>query len=245
VPHLVLLSSAVVYGAWSNNPVPLTEEAPLRPNPGARVAVQKAEIERMAADWRDEHPGATVTVLRPTLVVADGRSGWMARVLRRSSAVPVAQDEPPAQYLDIDDLAAAVDLARRDRLDGPYNVAPDGWIPGETLRALAGGPPRPRLPAALAGRLVSLTWRWGLGPTPPELLPYAVHPWVVANDRLRGAGWRARHSSEEAYVAAHRAHPWSDLSPRRRQELVLGGSVATLAGATAGALAWFRRRRPG
>jgi nucleoside-diphosphate-sugar epimerase len=244
VPHVVLLSSAAVYGAWSNNPVPLTEEAPLRPNPGARVAAQKAEIERMAADWRDEHPGSTVTVLRPTLVVAEGRSGWLARVLRRSSAVPVAQDEPPAQYVDIDDLATAVDLARRSRLDGPYNVAPDGWIPGPTLRALAGGTPRLRLPGGLAARLVSLTWRWGLGPTPPELLPYAVHPWVVANDRLRAAGWAPLHTSEEAYVAAHRPRPWTALSPRRRQELILGGSAATLAGvAVAGAVALRRRRR--
>ncbi|HEY6415623.1 MAG TPA: NAD(P)H-binding protein, partial [Acidimicrobiales bacterium] len=31
VPHLVVLSSATVYGAWPNNPVPLTEEATLRP----------------------------------------------------------------------------------------------------------------------------------------------------------------------------------------------------------------------
>jgi nucleoside-diphosphate-sugar epimerase len=243
VPHVVLLSSAAAYGAWANNPVPLTEDAPLRPNPGARVATQKAEIERMAGEWRDEHPGSTVTILRPTLVVAEGRSGWMARVLRRSSAVPVARDEPPAQYIDIDDVAAAVDLARRDRLDGPYNVAPDGWIPGDTLRALAGGAPRLRLPGGAAARLVSLTWRWGLGPTPPELLPYAVHPWVVANDRLRAAGWKAELTSEEAYVAAHRARPWSDLSPRRRQELVLGVAAAVLLGGAVAAVTVLRRRR--
>ncbi|MFL6207123.1 MAG: NAD-dependent epimerase/dehydratase family protein, partial [Acidimicrobiales bacterium] len=36
--HIVLLSSAIVYGAWANNPVPLTEDAPLRPNPGVVAA---------------------------------------------------------------------------------------------------------------------------------------------------------------------------------------------------------------
>ena len=32
--HFVLLSSAMVYGAWPNNPVPLTEDAALRPDFG-------------------------------------------------------------------------------------------------------------------------------------------------------------------------------------------------------------------
>ena len=30
--HVVLVSSAMVYGAWANNPVPLTEDAALRPD---------------------------------------------------------------------------------------------------------------------------------------------------------------------------------------------------------------------
>ena len=31
VEHLVVRSSAMVYGAWPDNPVPLTEDAPVRP----------------------------------------------------------------------------------------------------------------------------------------------------------------------------------------------------------------------
>jgi nucleoside-diphosphate-sugar epimerase len=39
VRRLVVVSSAMVYGAWSDNPVPLTEEAPVRPNPEFSFAV--------------------------------------------------------------------------------------------------------------------------------------------------------------------------------------------------------------
>ncbi|HJR26848.1 MAG TPA: NAD-dependent epimerase/dehydratase family protein, partial [Acidimicrobiales bacterium] len=78
IEHVVLLSSATAYGAWANNPVPLTEEAPLRPNPGVRFASEKAELERVAADWRDDHPGATVAVLRPTVTAGDEGTGWLA-----------------------------------------------------------------------------------------------------------------------------------------------------------------------
>jgi hypothetical protein len=172
-----------------------------------------------------------------------GGNGWLARALTRSNALPVADEEPPAQFLDVADLAAAVDLARRERLDGPRNVAPDGWISGETIRALAGGAPRVRLPEWLAIRVAGLRWKWGLAPTPPELLPFTVHPWVIANDRLKADGWQPASSNEEAYVGAHRAGPWATLSPRRRQELALGAAGVAVAGAVVGAVALVRRSR--
>jgi nucleoside-diphosphate-sugar epimerase len=241
--HVVLLSSATAYGAWANNPIPLTEDAPLRPNPGVAMASEKAEAERASAEWRDGHAGATVAILRPTVTVTAAGNGWLARALGRATALPVTDDEPPAQFLDVADLAAAVDLARRARLDGPRNVAPDGWINGDTVRALAGGPPRLRIPERLAVRVAGMRWRWGLAPTPPELLPYTVHPWVIANDRLKADGWAPVTSNEEAYVGAHQAGPWATLSPRRRQEVALGASGLALVGGIAGVVALVRRRR--
>lgn len=241
--HVVLLSGAIAYGAWANNPVPLTEDAPLRPNPGVTMASEKAEAERSAAEWRSAHPGATVAILRPAVTVTAEGNGSLARALARTDALPVTDEEPPAQFLDVEDLASAVDLARRARLDGPRNVAPDGWIAGDTIRSLAGGPPRIRLPERVALRLAGWRWRAGLAPTPPELLPYTVHPWVIANDRLRADGWVPASTNEEAYVGAHRAGPWATLSPRRRQELALGAAGASLLGAAAGVVALVRRRR--
>jgi len=240
--HVVLLSSAMAYGAWANNPVPLTEDAPLRPNPGVRMASEKADAERAAAEWRDDHPGSTVAILRPTITVAASGNGWLARALARSSALPVTDHEPPAQFLDVADLATAVDLARRARIDGPRNVAADGWVSGDTVRALAGGAPTVRLPERFALRLAGLRWRWGLTPTPPELLPYTVHPWVIANDRLKADGWAPAQSNEEAYVGAHRAGPWATMSPRRRQEVALGVSGVAALGAVLGVARVLRRR---
>ncbi|HEY8525425.1 MAG TPA: NAD-dependent epimerase/dehydratase family protein [Acidimicrobiales bacterium] len=241
VQHLVLMSSATVYGAWANNPVPLTEEATVRPNAGFAFAAERAEIERLADEWRDAHPGATVAVLRPVRTVAPGGADWLAAALRPGPAVPESADEPPVQFLHVDDLAAAVDLARRRRLDGAFNVAPDGAIPGDQVRSLTGAPPKVPLPERVAGRLVSWGFRWGIGPTPPELVPYTLHPWVVANDRLKAAGWSARVSNEEACVEAHEAGPWATMSPRRRQELALGVAGAGLAGAAVGAGFLVRR----
>jgi nucleoside-diphosphate-sugar epimerase len=242
VRHVVLLSSAIAYGAWANNPIPITEDAPLRPNPGVVAASEKAELERSAVEWRDAHPGATVAILRPTVTVAAEGNGWLAKALARSSSLRIADDEPPGQFLDVADLASAVDAARRARIDGPRNVAPDGWVSGDTIRSLAGGAPRLRLPERVALRLAGVRWRWRLAPTPPSLLPFTVHPWVIANDRLKADGWAPTASNEEAYVGAHRAGPWATLSPRRRQEVALGAAGLTLVGGAATAVALLRRR---
>ena len=241
VTHVVLLSSALVYGAWANNPIPLTEEAPLRPNPELDWAVRAAEVERLAAEWRDDHPGATVAVLRPTTAVADESCGWLARGMQVARRLRAGEDEPPGQYVHLDDVASAIATATRQRLDGVFNLAPDGWIAGDQVRALAGGP-RFRLPDRVAVRLSAWRWRLGLADSPPGLLPYAVHSWVVANDRIKAAGWEPVHTNEEAFVAGHRPGPLAMLSPRRRQELLLAGAGVGLAGIVAGAILFIRRR---
>lgn len=91
--------------------------------------------------------------------------------------------------------------------------------------------------------MASWRWRLGLAPTPPGLLPYVRHPWVVANDRLLGVGWEPTSSNEEAYVAGHEASAIESISPRRRQELALGVSAAAGVGLVALLVALIRRRR--
>jgi nucleoside-diphosphate-sugar epimerase len=240
--HLVVVSSALVYGAWPTNPVPLTDDAPVRPNPDFAPAVELGEVERLVAEWREAHPSSIVTVLRPAVPVAEDGPGWLAQMLGAVRGVPVGEDDPPAQFVHLDDVASAVELAVRSRLDGVANVAPEGWMSGEELRGLAGGP-RVRVPWELGQKLTSWRWRAGLSPTPPGLLSWTVHPWVVSADRLRSLGWTASHTNQEAFVAGHRPLPWATVSPRRRQELTLGISAAALAAGAAAAVAGARRLR--
>jgi hypothetical protein len=132
------------------------------------------------------------------------------------------------------------------RLAGVFNVAPDSGIREDTARALAGGLARVALPARLAGAVAA--WTWGLWRTgiPKEALPYSLHPWVVASDRLRGEGWSPRYSSEEALVATDVRSHWDDLPPGRRQNytMAVASGVALAAGLSVVGLIGRRRRRP-
>lgn len=241
VRSVVLLSSATVYGPWANNPVPLTEDAPLRPHPDLAAAVQLAEVERLAAEWAADHPEVAVARLRPAPVVDDGRGGWLARALDAAAGVPTA-DDTPAQFLHVADLASAAVAVWTEGLRGPVNVAPTGWLTPTQRREL--DPiPRVRLPEPLALKVAGWRWRAGLAAAPPGILPYVRHPWAVANDRLLAAGWEAASSNEEAYVAGHAASPIEQISPRRRQELALGATAAAGVAALAVAVGLVRRRR--
>lgn len=237
---LVVLSSATVYGAWADNPVPLTEAAPLRPLPGSTFAVERLALEEVARAWGARHPATTVALLRPTVVACAETRRWFA-ASPWATSVPEGDGAAPRQLLHLDDLVAAIDQARTECLDGPFNVAPDGWMPPEALAALAGPAGRIRGVARSAARRVPGGGAGGHDALLGE--GYRVEPWVVAADRLRATGWVPRHSNEEVFVEADASGGLTSLSAKRRQQLSLGASAAVVAViAGAGALLVRRRR---
>jgi nucleoside-diphosphate-sugar epimerase len=241
VHHLIVRTSATVYGAWPDNPVPLSETAEIRPNPETEWVQVRASLEARVQAYADTHAEVAVTILRPCVTVSPDGPDELGRVL--AAARLVASDtEPATQFVHADDVAAAVDVVRRERAAGVYNVAPDGALDAELIRALVGGAPRVPLPEAVARRLTAFGWRYQLAPVPPGFVPFVNHPWVVANDKLESLGWKAENTNEEAFVAGHAAAPWAQISPQRRQELALGASVAVLAAGIGGGIALVRRR---
>jgi nucleoside-diphosphate-sugar epimerase len=239
--HFVLVSSAMVYGAWANNPVPITEEAVLRPDVEFVYARQLGAVEQLADEWRLAEPHRTVTVLRPVVGMAADSTVGLAAALAAGMGQRVGEDDPPAQFLHLDDLASAVVLAAEQRLDGVYNVAPDGWVAGERVRALAGAVPRLKLPDRLTEVIGNLRWRFQRGPIPPGLRSYTRWPWLVANDRLKSEGWTPTVTNEQAYVEGTEAKWWTMVTPKRRQEIALGGLAAFLV--AVGIVTWRAVRR--
>jgi hypothetical protein len=102
------------------------------------------------------------------------------------------------------------------------------------------------LPDAIADLVGSLRWRFQRGPIPPGLRSYTRFPWTIANDKLRAEGWRPTVSNEQAYVEGTESKWYSMITPKRRQELALGGMIgAVVVGVVAAALTgrwWWRRR---
>jgi hypothetical protein len=233
---VVVVSSALVYGAWADNPVPLTEQAPLRPRRDSPQAVGYAELERVAATLRS--PGRTVAVLRPTVCIDPGarhrRRDGASRWLERSLWLARAQDghDRPAQFLHVEDLVRAIEHARLRRLDGAFNVAPTGWLSAREQLDLVGSAVEVRVPGRVRRLLEASRTRLARGAGRRELT-LVEHPWVLGTDRLRATGWEAGYTNEEAFVLGHRPGWWSTLTPDQRQVVSLGAL-----GAGAGAALW-------
>jgi nucleoside-diphosphate-sugar epimerase len=239
---VVFVSSALVYGAAANNPVPLTEDEALRPDVEFVFARQLASAEELVEQWRSTRPGRTTCVLRPAVALAAGGGSRLASALVYGFGRRLAQADPPSQFLHLDDLAAAIVVGVDKRLDGVFNVAPDGWVPGERVRALSGERPRLPLPERLSELVAGLRWRFARGPIPPGLLPYTLEPWVISNGRLRAAGWAPTVTNEQTYVESTDAPWWTMVSPKRRQELALGGGVMAVLTAAVVGVVIVRRR---
>ncbi len=120
------------------------------------------------------------------------------RVLLGRPPLRVRGATPPVQVVHVDDLVSALALAATTDLPGVYNVAADGWLDADDARALIGRANVPAIPEEALTRALERTWALGVGDVPPGIVPYLVHPWVIANDRLRAAGWAPQHTNEQA-----------------------------------------------
>ena len=238
--RIVRVSSASVYGAWATNPVPLDEGAPLRPHPQFSPAVQGAEVERLLAAWQRDNPGVTVTTLRAAPVVGPGAERLPGRILLGRPPLRVRGATMPVQVVHVDDLARALALVAVRDLPGVFNVAADGWLTADAARALLPRSTVPALPQDALERALRRTWELGVGDVPPGVVPYLVHPWVIANDKLRAAGWEPRHSNEAAIAEALGALPPRHVA---RTTAIVAAALGTAAALAVTGARTRRRRR--
>jgi len=242
VGRVIYLSSVVAYGAHPDNDVPLTESSPLRGQPGFSYAEHKREVEDLLWPWHAAGDGPALTVLRSAAVFGPGVQNFLTRVLELP-ALPDLRDAPPLQFVHVDDVVGAILHGLRVPLEGAFNVAPDGWIAYERVLALTGRPTLAMEPDRLR-RLVEQAHRLGLGELEPGVVALFQHPWLLANDRLRAAGWTPTRSNEETLLETVLEHErYVSIGRLRTSRSVLRtvgvAAAALLAAATAASL---RRR---
>jgi nucleoside-diphosphate-sugar epimerase len=198
VGRAVLVTSAMVYGARPDNPVPLDESAPPAADLDGSVVGDLLEIEQLARRSTAAHPGLDVTVVRPAGLVGDGIETAVTRHFEAPRLLTVKGTRPRWQFCHVDDLVSALELTAAGKLTGSFAVGCDGWLEQEDVEEIS-GLRRLELPSGLTFGTVQRLHRAGLTPVPVVDLNFIVYPWVVDCRALRDAGWRPQYGNAEAF----------------------------------------------
>jgi len=247
VASVILVTSAMVYGARADNPVPLPETAPLGADADGSVAGDLLEIEQLAERSPRTHPGMTVTVVRPAALVGDGVDTLVVRHFEAARLLTVKGCAQRWQFCHIDDLVSALELAVTGDVTGNFAVGCDGWLELAEVEEIS-GLRRIELPAGLTLGTAQRLHRIGITPAPINDLQYLVYPWVVDCRTLREAGWRPAYDNAavlEALMEARAVHRASARRiPRKEATITAAGATVAVIG-TAAIVREIRRRRRG
>jgi len=195
--RIVLASSAAVYGAHPDNPLPITEDQPPRPNAECPYAWHKLEAEQIVA------AAGPAAVLRIGAVLGPHADAAVARAARGYRWIVPAVAAPQAlQFLDEDDAAGALLAAGTSDATGVWNVAPPDWLDEHDIARMAGGRVL-RLPTRAALTVAELGLRARVLPFGADRACLLDGPLALDPSRALDAfGWRATRSSAEVLTAA-------------------------------------------
>jgi UDP-glucose 4-epimerase len=204
VVKVVFSSSSVVYGAHADNPVPIPEGHPQRPDPHLQYEVDKVEVERLCRGFARRHSDIRVAVLRPVTIVGPGMDNFISRFLERPVWLQPRGHDPYWQYVHETDCARAVAEMLFNELEGSYNLGADNWLRFSEV-ARIGGRRIVRSPKWLLSASAELFWRLGLrqlSEVNSTHVKYQCHPPVLDNRKLkRDAGFAFTYDSRQAIAS--------------------------------------------
>ena len=207
VEQVLVTSSSTAYGAFPDNPVPLTEDHPVRGVPEFEYARDKAESDRLCQLWALRHPDRVMTIVRPCIVFGPSVDNYLVRLwTRQPFQADFGLPDPGIQFVHEDDVVEALSVLLSGRHSGAFNVAGEGVMSTEECASIV-GLPRRRVPLRAMRRLSAAMWRLHASEAPPGSLDFALYPWLVSNEKLkRETGWQPRYSSRETFEITMRAH---------------------------------------
>jgi nucleoside-diphosphate-sugar epimerase len=197
ITRVVLLTSAMVYGARAGNPVPLHEDAALVPDPPDGLVGDWLAMERAGQRSTTADPALEVTVVRPASMVGVAWDALLPGLFAAVRLLAIRDARCHWQFCHVDDLIDALVAAALGEVSGAVTVGCDGWLTRAEVEAIS-GMRSVVLPSSVAFATADRLHRVGALSSPSSDLHYLVHPWVVGSQRLRETGWAPGWTNEAA-----------------------------------------------
>jgi UDP-glucose 4-epimerase len=218
VSQFVHLSSIGAYTAGAVGQK-VSEDWPTTGIPSAQYSRDKSEAERVVRQVMSRHPGTTLTVVRPTLILQPEASSeigryflgpWLfgaARLLPGALArlLPLPLPAVAVSFVHADDVADALERMLDRRAPGPFNLAAEPVLDSDAI-ARALGTMRVPVPALALRTVLQAAFTARVVPTEPGWLDIGTHVPALDTSRARKLlGWEPIHRSDEVlsqFVAA-------------------------------------------
>jgi UDP-glucose 4-epimerase len=205
--QVLVTTSGVAYGAFPDNPVPLTEDDPVRGVAGFTYARDKTESDRLCQLWAATHPERVMTIVRPCIVFGPNVDNYLVRLwTKQPFAVDVGTIDRQIQFVHEDDVVEGITGLLLGRHAGAFNVAGDGLMTNRECAELIGTPTR-KMPLRVYRGLARVMWKLRQSEVPPGGIEFALHSWLLSNEKLkRTTGWSPKYTSRETFEITMRAH---------------------------------------
>lgn len=192
VGQCIHLSSAVVYGAWPDNPPRLDEHAPRRAMSGFSYAEDKVAVEDWLDGFEAQADTPRVVRLRPHVILGPHAQPLLHFMLRQPFYPRLPEPQPLSQCVWEDDVAEAVSLALDYPHSGIFNIAAEPALSFRDMQRARHALSLP-LPFALARGLHRALWRVTGIAGEPAWFDGMRHNLAVDTQRAKQAlGWQAR-----------------------------------------------------
>jgi UDP-glucose 4-epimerase len=206
IAQVLVTTSAVAYGAFPDNPDPITEDWPVRGVARFSYARDKTESDRIVQLWALQHPDVITTIVRPCIVYGPNVDNYLVRLW---SKAPVVVDtgniDKTTQFVHEDDVVEAISRLLLGRHAGQFNLSADGLMTRRECAELLDTRVI-KLPVWLYRALAKLYWRARLSEAPAGGIEFDLYPWIVSNEKLKQTlDWTPRYTSRQTFEIAMRA----------------------------------------
>ena len=200
VQHLVVKSTATVYGASSRDPAMFTEEMEPRRAPLSGYAKDVAEIEGYVRGFARRRPDCRVTMLRCANVIGPHVSSPLTSYFRLPVVPVVAGYDARLQFLHEIDLFAVLQHAVLTPTPGTFNVAGDGMLMlSQAVRRMRR--PTIPMPGFAVGRVGSVLRSARISDFSPEQLALLTYGRGIDTTRMRQElGFAPEFTTEQAFA---------------------------------------------
>lgn len=199
IKKVIILSTFHVYGALPDNPVFITEDAPLRASINYPELRDVVEMDQVATNWMWKNQNETETiVLRPCNIIGSLINNTMSRYLASSTTISPMDYKPMFQFIHEFDMAHILYQALTELPTGTYNVAPDDYIDLKKALTFLGSKslPFPMFIAHLVNKGLAAA---GLK-IPDYFIEYLKYSCLISNEKLKKnlKGVKLRFTTEQA-----------------------------------------------